>query len=345
MKLDEKERRLLSAVELDANRAVPELSRATGFRQHTVRYQLQKLSQAGLIKYKPIVNVESCGLKIFDVFFNLPDMVQLNRSEVIKRLAACGRVISVKEYVGDYDCSVSIAAAQAEELNEELEKLSSGLGVLFSSKTISTRVSTSLLNRAYLSEGTEEKEIKIPVQNICALEELDEIDIRILCEVTCSPEASLRRHAQKLSLPVSTVHFRLGKLEQKGLILGYRYAVDAAALGIHSYKLLLSAKRLSKSSRLKLRHFCKSNPHIVEYIHCVGCWDYECKVELEKQEQLAAFRQELHEHFEDDIAKIRYLSLLNNTGTSYASFFKSWEEESRDITERELAASSLRRAA
>jgi DNA-directed RNA polymerase alpha subunit len=71
----------------------------------------------------------------------------------------------------------------------------------------------------------------------------------------------------------------------------------------------------------------------VEFIHCVGCWDYECRVEVESAEQLAELRRELHEQFEQDLASIRFVNILRNTGTEYGGFFGTLEKEFLPNTE------------
>ena len=63
MKLDNKERKILAAIELKANQSVAELSKTLGQRPHNVRYQLQRLVESGLLTYRPVINLRSCGYK------------------------------------------------------------------------------------------------------------------------------------------------------------------------------------------------------------------------------------------------------------------------------------------
>ena len=48
MKLTEKERKILSAVEFNASASMPRLRKKTGLREHTIRYYLQRFCDAGL---------------------------------------------------------------------------------------------------------------------------------------------------------------------------------------------------------------------------------------------------------------------------------------------------------
>jgi len=61
--------------------------------------------------------------------------------------------------------------------------------------------------------------------------ELDQTDRSLLSTLQRDCRIPLQEVAKKLGVPKSTVHYRIKKLEQEGVIEGYHARVNAAQLG------------------------------------------------------------------------------------------------------------------
>ena len=64
------------------------------------------------------------------------------------------------------------------------------------------------------------------------MEQLDAVDRRLVRELTADGRASYTDLAERVGLSVSAVHQRVRRLEQRGLIKGYRATLDAKGLGL-----------------------------------------------------------------------------------------------------------------
>ncbi|MGZ0150066.1 Lrp/AsnC family transcriptional regulator [Kribbella sp. WER1] len=60
---------------------------------------------------------------------------------------------------------------------------------------------------------------------------LDELNIRILDELSADPRLRTTELARRLGVSTPTVRERVGRLEESGVIRGYRLELDPAALG------------------------------------------------------------------------------------------------------------------
>ncbi|TDW89432.1 Lrp/AsnC family leucine-responsive transcriptional regulator [Kribbella pratensis] len=60
---------------------------------------------------------------------------------------------------------------------------------------------------------------------------LDELNIRILNELTADPRLRTTELARRLGVSTPTVRERVARLEESGVIRGYRVDIDPAALG------------------------------------------------------------------------------------------------------------------
>jgi Lrp/AsnC family transcriptional regulator, leucine-responsive regulatory protein len=61
---------------------------------------------------------------------------------------------------------------------------------------------------------------------------LDELNTRILAELTADPRLRTTELARRLGVSTPTVRERVTRLEESGVIRGYRLEVDPAALGL-----------------------------------------------------------------------------------------------------------------
>lgn len=62
-------------------------------------------------------------------------------------------------------------------------------------------------------------------------EKLDDLNLRLLTELTADPRLRTTELARRLGVSAPTVRERIGRLEESGVIRGYRLDVDPAALG------------------------------------------------------------------------------------------------------------------
>lgn len=60
---------------------------------------------------------------------------------------------------------------------------------------------------------------------------VDELDLRLLAELSERPDAAVKQIAETLGVPASTCAFRLRSLRARGVIAGVRLVIDPAAVG------------------------------------------------------------------------------------------------------------------
>jgi DNA-binding Lrp family transcriptional regulator len=320
MKLTEKERKILSVLEFNADAPLSALQKKTGFREHTLRYHLQRFVETGLLSCRPVLNLHRCGFDEYEIFFLLSHSQQVARSDMSSRLAKVNGVIAVHEYVGDYDCSMTIAVRNARELARQFEDMSMQLGGLFLSKSISVRLKRSVFSRKYIC-GDASRKIVINSGESTPEVVLDQMDVKILSALATVPERSQRNTAHALGIPLSTLCFRVKRLERGGVIVGWQYCIAPAKLGVQTFKLLIAVQRYDRQLEKEMERFCEADNHIVECIQCLGSWDYECTVEVETPQQLGQLRSTLHERFKDQIASVRAISCLTESGRDYTGLF------------------------
>lgn len=138
-------------------------------------------------------------------------------------------------------------------------------------------------------------------------DQLDRIDRKLLVLLQQDARLTQEQLAEQVGLSASAVQRRVRRLEQQGVISGYRAVIDPRALGLGLSALL--SVRLEKhrpgSQRAPLEVFraaVQNWPEVVECVALTGEMDYLLRVHVQDMEHYAHFVLDTllkHESVED----------------------------------------------
>jgi Lrp/AsnC family transcriptional regulator, leucine-responsive regulatory protein len=123
---------------------------------------------------------------------------------------------------------------------------------------------------------------------------MDDRDIRILAALQDNARATLGEIADAVGLSPSSVHDRIRKLEQAGVIRGYRAQVDAEAVGLF-VTALVSVTPLDPKQPDDLAERVLEFTEIEECHSVAGDDNYILKVRTRKTSDLEEFLRRLRE--------------------------------------------------
>jgi len=107
---------------------------------------------------------------------------------------------------------------------------------------------------------------------------IDEIDYKIIELLQNDARLSNATLAEKLEIPTSTVHGRVKRLEQRGIITGYKAIVDPEKLGkpiIAFIRLTVGMTDDYKAAKQTVVDVCLAEPDILE---CHGVAGEDCYI-------------------------------------------------------------------
>lgn len=103
---------------------------------------------------------------------------------------------------------------------------------------------------------------------------LDTKNKRILSELDINARQSNKQLGKKVGLSKDTVGYRIRKLEQQGIIKGYRAVIDFPKLGFTMYRVLFKLMNVNKTVLTELNTFFKQNTQIWGAGILDGEWDF-----------------------------------------------------------------------
>lgn len=131
----------------------------------------------------------------------------------------------------------------------------------------------------------------------------DEIDLRLLAELSANARAPLKTLAAAIGLSSPTTAERLRRLEERGAIRGYTIDVDAAQLGLPIQALV--RVRPLPGRNPQVRDALKAAPEVVECDKVTGDDCYVARLFVSSMEQLDEVVERIAEHASTSTAIVK----------------------------------------
>jgi len=310
MAITDQQSQILSLVELDAETPITKLQKQTNFRSHTIHYALHRLQQLDIIKKVPFIDMKKLGYLDFALYFSLATGQSNKRKEILDYLLTSPVVTWVGELGGDFQYGLAMYVKTLPEFLNFLNELSEKFGDVFFQKSFSLHTSFVRFNRKYLHPQTVPMNISVETPDKIVI--LDDLDKKILWATATYPDHSRRELANTLKIPFSTLNKRVNALEKKEILKGYVYFVDPTKLRMQTFNFLIYAKGLPKKLKKQLLNFSEKHQNIIHLVECIGEWDFEIGVEVEKNADTTKILQELYESFGEDIRTIKTVPVFKN---------------------------------
>ncbi|MEM1943403.1 MAG: Lrp/AsnC family transcriptional regulator [Candidatus Caldarchaeum sp.] len=119
-------------------------------------------------------------------------------------------------------------------------------------------------------------------------QDLDEKDRKIIEELMENAEQSITELAAKLRIPRTTVHERVKRLKQLGVIKKYTIQVNYAKLGKPATAFILISFEQGAMSQKKLAQEIAKLPEVVEAHLITGEWDILVKVRTDSMQSIGS---------------------------------------------------------
>lgn len=309
MKLTDQQRKILCAVQFHADAPVSFVRKKTGFRDHTIHYHLNRFKEEELIRRAALINVFTLGYSQYEVYFSIAAKESTARDGVMAFCKESPRIALYAELGGRYQYSMTVVAKSGQEMSTFLEELTTRFGNIFVKKSVALVVSFNLFRKKYLVPRTSWFD-SLALTDTGTRVELDELDRKILNVLFGAGQESIESVARTIREPRSTIDLRLKKLEERGVIAGYIYLINAPKFGILTYRLLISASGMAEGLREKLLTHCSKQPNIVNMSCCLGAWDYELTVEVEEPLTVVRVTEGIYSAFPNSISEIEILPVF-----------------------------------
>ena len=321
--LNDTERAIVSLAQLDADASVPQIAKQLRLKEHTVRYTLSKLEDAGVITRLLYVNLYRVGFVEYQLFLRLASNTPTEERKLIETLLGSERVSWLVRLGGTYPLGVAFMAQSTADCVSFINQMIERSGVQLAERTFAVLAGRSYFGVKHLTaEPAERRMVDMGTvgAGLVAWEELDHEILRLLSDRDTSSSAAI---ARALGKPESTIQYRLKTLRERGILCRTVYLVNPDSYGMSAFRLRAVVRSPSKALRDKLHAWAFGHPNVLSCLHCLGPWDFEFRVEVGDPKSALTVAQSLAEAGGTAIASTEIVPALETMRLLHYPF-KKW---------------------
>ncbi len=307
--LDKKDKELLTLLYLNSRASFTQLGKELKLSASTVERRLRQLKEQGIISLLfADVNLAKLGFKAYRIYLKFDVFDEKTEKEVLALFESYPRTLWGVVCQGEYDVLWRIIAQDEVEVEDALNRVTERFGKNIIEKAVATTTYQTYLswNRALGGERHPE----FPLEKVGKGEALDKIDTRILALLYDDARATTVEIASRINLTPDAVTYRIKRLTEKELILGYTAWFDTKKLGFEYYKLLINFRGMTHEKEKKFLDFCLEHDNVVFLNKTIGSWDIEVDIIVVDTAELHRFILEIKTKFGHLIGTHRYISAI-----------------------------------
>ena len=309
IKLDLTDRKILA--ELDKNCRIHNsvLAKKVNKSREAVKYRIQQLQKNGIIQsFITSINPNKLGYYMFKVYLKLENIPN-EREKFFEELKQNKDIYWFGISDGVFDVVFAILSKSITGYFEKINALLSKWEHLIVSKVLGTMVDTRQYNKKFFTNDTNGQFVIFGgdvVDN-----KIDELDSKILLILANEARIPLMELARRIKSTIEIVRGRIRKLEEKGIILNYRIAVDFNKLGLEFFKAIMYFRKLSEKDEKSLFEWMRIHPNSLYYIRSLAPWEVEFEFAVESYQHFNKIINDLRKKFPHVIRNYEHLIMIH----------------------------------
>ena len=318
IKLDLTDRKILA--ELDKNCRIHNsvLAKKVSKSREAVKYRIQQLQKKGIIeKFITSINPNRLGYFMFKVYLKLQNIPN-EREKFFEELKQDKDIYWIGVSDGVFDCVFAILSRSIADYYEKINFLLTKWEHLIISKVLGTMVDTMQYNKKFFTGDANGQHVVFGGEIVN--NRIDELDYKILNILANEARIPLAELARKTDSTIEIVRGRIKKLEEKGIILGYRISVDFNKLGLEFFKAIIYFRKLSEKDEKALLEWMRTHPNSLYYIRSLAPWEAEFEFAVESYQHFNQIINNLRKRFSDVIRNYEHLIMI------YESWMPAYKE-------------------
>jgi Lrp/AsnC family transcriptional regulator for asnA, asnC and gidA len=208
---------------------------------------------------------------------------------------------------GSYDLVTLILVRNVIDIYPFWQKTLDRFGDYISDRVFSVYASETIYAKTFLIDEKIEK-TKIMITRGTEKLEIDELDFQILRRISNNTRIPTIEIAKELKTTASVVSYKIKKLMESGLIIGFKPMFNWAKIGYRWFKLDLYLSEYTQNQ--KIIKYLEKNPYLYTIDHTIGYADLELEMILKNVDHLNQIVEDLHAKFPRVIRNHKYMLVI-----------------------------------
>lgn len=304
IKIDKINKRIIFELDRDARQTANEIAKKIGISRDAVAYRTRQLEKNGYIQgYYTLIDPIKLGYKLIRLYLKFKNTTLDIEKEIAEFLVNEKSTLTVYDTEGNWDLAVGFLYKDLSQFYDYYMEFKKKYRPHIHEENFSMFIEYVIYNKNYL---VDEKYRDLSVKSTFRSKEekIDEENLKLLRLLAENARMPLLEMAQKMDMSSMAVKYRIKKLEEKKVILGYKAMINHAKLGYEYYKVDFILDDVNKVS--SFRQFGKMHPNVVYEDRAAGGSDFEFDLELKSHDDFLAIIHELKKLFPGVIRTYKY---------------------------------------
>ena len=327
-KIDLKDRKIVSVMSKNARLMPTQIGKIVGLSKEVVHYRIKNLEKNGIIReYIAVINPAKLGMQIFIVYLQVQNLSEAKETQLINKLIAHPATHYITHCLGKYDIAFDIISASIKEFDALLGYLLKEFGQHIKHYEISQIVDVlkyvhltesfsnnlSLNSIKYIDDSSFVKHLQhLKIDYNQSEVNLDEKDLQLLYFLSNNSTLQLKQLATNLNISSDTIKYRIKKLINQNLILGFLPIINISMLGYHTYGILIQLNHLAFQEKDKILRHLAMHPDVFFCLKTAGQYDITLNVSIRNNLHLYRFINDLKQRFPEQIKTIEMFLVIKD---------------------------------
>lgn len=316
MKLDTKDKKLLTALDENSRYSNTQLAKKVGLSKPAIEYRLNRFKKNDIIfQHYTVINATKLGYSQYKIYFKFQNTSPTEEQKIVGYWIKDNTSVWIGQIRGRWDLAVSILAKSNYEFGQSLQKFMNKFSKFILEKDVLLTEYSPMYSREYLEKTKHTEFVYGKPEPVYVPDETDTKILKILATQARTPIIDL---AAKTKLTRDIINYRLKKLRQENIILQHRTYPNLKNIGINLYKIILRTKNFNSEEETKIKDYISKHKKATQFLKLIGSWDMEIEIETESEDELYEILNDIRNKFSNII---RDFDILRITKTFKFNFF------------------------
>lgn len=318
MSLDKIDFRILWNLDYNARAGLSELAKKVNLSKQNLNYRLKKLVKEGIILgFMSVIDIHHLGYLTHRVYFRFKNVDEKKEQEIINYFKNHKHILWFVSISGSWDIEAVFTARNFIHFNNIFKKIKEDLGNYFSKYNVSFSIFNYHFTRDYLLNKKREEFIPKYYGFEPKQEQLDNLDVNILIQLSENCRQNNQEIAKKLGVTYHTIKNRIKIMEKKKIIQSHRILINLEKINRKYYKALIKLNNPAKEDEKKLYSFCSQYSSVVYLVEVLGEWQLEFEAEVENQEEFTVLLRKIRNEFPELILDYEVIQVIKEHKLNY----------------------------
>jgi DNA-binding Lrp family transcriptional regulator len=279
IKVDSKDKKILFELDFHARDSNSAIAKKVRLSKQGIDYKIKTLQKKGVIKgFSPVINGNQLGYFYCRLFLKFQNLTKEKENEIIAYFVSSPKCKWLLKAEGSYDLLSATWTKSLREFKDFSDAIVEKFGSHIKEKKESLGIKLTHFQARYLLGTQQSEEFFSEETEKPTL--LDEVDMKIMHAVSSDSRMPIVQIARMSSVSAKSAAYRLKKLQDEKVILGYRPNIDNELIGYSQYKIFFYLMNITQEKLAALKSYLKAQPEVMYIVEEVGITDIDIEIML-----------------------------------------------------------------